>query len=146
VVDLHARSPFSFGGLFSWAARAALLGLLALSLTFGPQIEDFAWDSGTHVTPNQAALHQTLQAEGIVHHHHHQARQMKPHTSDGPVVDAASSLQTYGSPFLQIRPAVTPPCLQVIGCDLLSVDQASPTSMSPLPETPPPKLLQPLAA
>ena len=132
--------------LVSWLCHAALLGVIGLAAVAGPQIADAAWDRGVHVSPQQAALHNALQARHIVNHHHLLAAAAASGATDelappaDPLLRNGQSLTTFGSPFSELLPASWQVCSSTLAC--LPAERTSKFVASgayPPPPTPPPQ-------
>jgi hypothetical protein len=128
-----------------WAIGVARLCVFVVALVVGPQIADFAWDHGTHVTPAQMAMHNLLMADGIAHHHHPvpAARQVLPvNDGSGAAVQAGDPTTTFGSTFSTVDvPPLAPPFLSPLP-PIPFADNQRPVSHLSVPDSPPPETLQ----
>ena len=121
-----------------------LVGVLGAAFVVGPEVTDYAWDHGMHVTPAQAALHDLLMAQGITHHHNPVATKRAADPVEqgvGDAVEAPSTGFTFGTVLGQVvvqRLDVTP--LDVHSA-LVTAGQSAPTNYIGQPPTPPPELV-----
>ncbi len=126
----------------TWLAQASLVLLLAATFVIGPQLVDRAWDSGVHVTPGQAAMHNALMAEGFTHHHgplsaHH--TWAVPFTERNALQSAGPGI-TWGSPFTQTLQPELPDGFNLVRLVLPPSDQPAPNSADAVPSSPPPEV------
>ncbi len=126
----------------TWLAQASLALLLAVTFVIGPRLADRAWDSGVHVTPEQAAMHNALMAEGFTHHH---GPLSAHHTSAVPLTEG-TALQspgigvTWGGTFSQTLQPELPDGVNVIRLILPPSDQPAPHGADVVPSSPPPEV------
>ena len=141
---MSMTSRLSMAGLLAWACGCVRLAALATALTVGPQIADYAWDHGTHVTPAQMAMHYLLMSQGITHHHHQMpaGAMAATHGAPGTSVEAGEPMMTFGSAFSPVAlPTLQPPALTPLPLRV-AADAPRPVSFVPAPDSPPPKALQ----
>ena len=118
----HAREGFPtrapLRGVLG-AAGAALVIYLAVALSGGRALYDWAWASGQHATPAQWNAHQRLGREGVTNHHGFAWSDADPAVAVGATVlarDASHGIQpppgdqrlcaacTIPAPALDVRP------------------------------------------
>jgi hypothetical protein len=141
-VSTSRRSPWSWTALALWLGKSLLAAGIAVSMLFGPELADRAWDQGVHVTPAQAAMHFALIAQGFTHHHGQTAKAVSHGTgAGGPVVEASSPPPDWGTPFAQIVQLPLRGWPGLLAGMLPSSGQLRPASLDLAPPAPPPRLV-----
>ena len=137
-VGVHSR--WSWQALALWAGQAVVALAVATGLILGPLAADAAWDRGVHVTPNQAATHYALMADGFTHHHGAPTGgQSMSKPAPGPALERGIPGFSWGTP---ITPAVQPDAASPFApATVLHLDDraALPSSIDLPPLTPPPE-------
>ncbi len=121
--------------------RTALLLVLAAGMVGGPILANFAWNGGVHVTPEQAAAHFALIAEGVTHHHHRvsSGQSAGAIAYEGAIVQDGPSGLMFGSALAQATPASASTCIAFMSCPVIVPDATPGEQADIILSTPPPK-------